>query len=262
MSIQNASQAQLEALEVEQWAQILNEEYIFLFTTASITVRFLNLNDVDGLASPINIISDVFDMINYASGCMRFMAGIIYAIQVPSLNGSAPLFFRIGDVMWCRLAITITQSLSVLVFDTFVFLGTAYKTYGIWKLQREVGSSDRSITDIIVRQGVIRYSYVVLLTLGGVILRQTTVTLVLTEVTSLIQQAVSPMLVCRLTLELRERYEIQIDEVVLPTLTWSFQGVRQGVRYVHDTIIAEAAGELGSYDDDSSVEDTESFSSG
>jgi len=170
----------------------------------------------------------------------------LVSVKIPTANDVSPLYYR---------AVNLTQSLSVITFDTLVFLGTVFKTYGTWKLQREVGSKNRSIAEIILRQGALRYSFIVAITLVNVILRQT-VRLVPSEVVSFLQQAFSPILLCRITLELRERYETQVDKVALPTIAWSVEGVRQGAHYIHETIIAEAAGELDSYED-SPIEDDE-----
>ncbi|GJJ07871.1 hypothetical protein Clacol_002077 [Clathrus columnatus] len=178
------------------------------FTILLDTIGTLDLIGLQGLLG-IRLYA-IYGGNKYILGILLFLYALgvgtsiaLVSVKLPTENDVSPLYYR-------GASINLTQSLAIIIFDTVVFLGTIVKTYGTWKLQREVGSKNRSVTDIILRQ------------------------------------------------ELRELHEAQVDKVTLPTLAWSVEGARQGAHYVHETIIAEAAGDLGSYDDeDSPIEDDE-----
>lgn len=49
----------------------------------------------------------------------------------------------------------------------------------------------------------------------------------------------SIIILCRFSLDLRKRNQPQIDDVELPTLSFTVQGARSVMRYVHETFLTE-----------------------
>ncbi|GJJ06114.1 hypothetical protein Clacol_000303 [Clathrus columnatus] len=50
----------------------------------------------------------------------------------------------------------------------------------------------------------------------------------------------SSVILCRITLQLRQKYERQIDSVSVPNLTLSFRAFKDTANYVHQALVAEA----------------------
>ncbi|GJJ07665.1 hypothetical protein Clacol_010563 [Clathrus columnatus] len=110
---------------------------------------------------------------------------------------------------------------------------------------------ESGIGGLLLSQGVSRYCFVLLVTLTNAILVERGPGNV-TSNFSYMQEALSIILLCQFSLNLRRRNKSQIDEVELPTMSFTVRGARNALRHLHETFITE----LGEHDEQDDTDDS------
>lgn len=186
---------------------------------------------------------------------ISFFIGVFFGIYVPAAfpGCSSSLTSQVK-------AFNLVDIIFTVLTDTLVFLVTVYKVWGVWKLRRQLNLRDQEsdIGGLLLSQGVLRYCFVLLVTLTNAILVERG-PLDATSNFSYMQEALSIIILCRFSLDLRRRNKPQIDDVVLPTMSFSVQGARSMMRYVHETFLTELGEPTGDIEetDDTPEQDME-----
>lgn len=156
-----------------------------------------------------------------------------------------------GQLTIANKVVSTLQNVLVTVYDSIVFVGTVYYTFGTWRLQKKTAlKSANAIPVLLLEQGLVRYLLIVLLNVTTIVLNLVPISSAESSIGGFFQNCLSSIFLCRLTLEFRERNEKRIDDVQLPTLTFSIRSIRDTGRYIHQTLIAEGHGQLDIVDEE------------
>ncbi|KAF8532137.1 hypothetical protein JB92DRAFT_1588614 [Gautieria morchelliformis] len=138
----------------------------------------------------------------------------------------------------CSTFVTETMNdVFIILFDTLVVVATLYNTLGLMRRSRELRMLPRkSLTQILVEQGLIRYGFVLSITLASGIaakvLRPSISTILLD-----VQDSLSVIVICRCHLALQER--VAHPNGTTHSAHYPVTSFRAATRHIHNSLMEE-----------------------
>ncbi|GJJ10108.1 hypothetical protein Clacol_004334 [Clathrus columnatus] len=122
--------------------------------------------------------------------------------------------------------ISLIANIAVALTDVLAFLAVIRQVWGLWKEKRRLGLHDKDFVSLILQQGILRFSFVLLVTITQIIISYIS-PIAGTDVTAF-QNVLSALLICEFTMDLRRRNTTEslpstLSALEFPDLSLSFQ---------------------------------------